>query len=225
MEVLIEDSWKCILSEEFEKPYFTNLKEFLVNEITAGKIIYPHPKNIFRAFWECPFSAVKVVIVGQDPYHTPKMAHGLCFSVPETEPLPPSLKNIYKELHADLGIEPCKTGNLEYWASQGVFLLNSVLTVQKGIPASHAGKGWEEFTNKVIKELSEKREGLVFILWGNYAKKKGEHINRQKHLVLESGHPSPLSVRHFLGCKHFSKTNTYLKARGKTEIQWNISKN
>ncbi|MEI7511548.1 MAG: uracil-DNA glycosylase [Candidatus Peregrinibacteria bacterium] len=220
MDVHIESSWKAVLQDEFEKSYFAELKKFLVDEISSGKTIYPHPKNIFHAFEACPFHQVKVVILGQDPYHTPGAAHGLCFSVPEGAPLPPSLQNIYKELKSDLGISPSKNGNLEYWAEQGVFLLNSVLTVQKGLAASHAKKGWETFTDRVIQELSEKREGIVFLLWGNYAKKKGEHINRSKHLVLEAGHPSPLSVRHFLGCQHFSKANVYLGEMGSSEIVW-----
>jgi len=222
--VKIEDSWKRVLSEEFEKEYFKTLSDFVRKEYLSGKI-YPMPKNIFRAFELCPFDKVKVVIIGQDPYHGERQANGLCFAVSEGVSLPPSLKNIYKEISSDLGIELAdlekKGGDLSRWAEQGVLLLNATLTVKADSPGSHQKRGWEEFTDAVIKKLSDEKSGLVFILWGNYAKSKGAVIDRNKHLVLESAHPSPFSAYNgFFGCKHFSKANKYLKDAGIKEIDW-----
>jgi len=219
-DVKIEESWKRVLREEFGKEYFTKLREFVKGEYQHA-IVYPAPKNIFRAFDLCPFENVEVVILGQDPYHGPKQANGLCFAVSEGVPLPPSLQNIFKELATDIGPVKNKTGDLERWAKQGVLLLNATLTVSAHKAGSHQGKGWEEFTDSVINKLSEGRENLVFILWGNYAKNKGLKIDRSKHLVFEAQHPSPFSAYNgFFGCRHFSKTNEYLKKLGKTEIDW-----
>lgn len=220
MDVRLEASWKEQLKEEFEKPYFKQLAEFVRAEY-AGKTVYPPPACIFQALDLVPFDKVRVVILGQDPYHGPGQAHGLCFSVPEGVPMPPSLQNIFKEIRQDLGLPIPKSGNLKHWADQGVLLLNATLTVQAGAAGSHQKKGWEEFTDAVIKKLSEGREGLVFLLWGSYAQKKGEHIDRAKHLVLAAPHPSPLSAHNgFFGCRHFSKTNDYLAAKGEKPIAW-----
>lgn len=218
--VKIESSWKKALQEEFKKPYFKELSEFVRTEYLSAKV-FPPPKFIFHAFELCPFDAVKVVILGQDPYHGDGQAHGLSFSVREKVRMPPSLQNIYKEMVNDIGGAMPKHGNLEHLAKQGVLLLNATLTVRAHTPTSHQGKGWEQFTDAVIKTLSEKKEHLVFLLWGNYAKEKRELIDFEKHLVLESAHPSPFSAYHgFFGNKHFSKTNTYLKRHGKTETKW-----
>jgi len=185
-----------------------------------GKV-YPPAKLIFNAFNLCPFDKVRVVIIGQDPYHGRGQAHGLCFSVPDGVPMPPSLKNIFKEINSDLGLPIPKSGNLEHWARQGVLLLNTTLTVREGSPTSHCGRGWERFTDAVIKKLSDEKEGLVFLLWGRHAKEKGKVIDRSKHLVLEAAHPSPFSATAgFFDCKHFSKTNDYLAARGEKLICW-----
>ena len=220
MDVKIEDGWNQQLKEEFEKPYFGKLIEFVKNEYKT-KSIYPPGNLIFSAFDSCPFEKTKVVILGQDPYHGPGQAHGLCFSVPEGVMVPPSLLNIYKELKNDSDPHQPSSGNLESWASQGVLLLNATLTVQAHQAGSHQGRGWEEFTDAAIRKLSEEKEGLVFILWGSYAQKKGAVIDRNKHLVLSSPHPSPLSAhRGFFGCKHFSKANTYLSKKGETPIYW-----
>jgi uracil-DNA glycosylase len=220
MNVIIEKSWKERLENEFEKPYFKQVTDF-VREEYRTKTIYPPAKLIFNAFDQCPFDKVKVVIVGQDPYHAPGQAHGLCFSVNEGVEIPPSLLNIYKEIHNDLGKPIPKSGNLERWCKQGVFLLNAILTVQAHRACSHQGKGWEEFTDAVIWHLANEREHLVFLLWGAYAQRKGENIDPNKHLILKSPHPSPLSAnRGFFGNKHFSKTNEYLIAHGKTPIDW-----
>ncbi len=221
MNVKIEPSWKQILQEYFKTKSWEQLTQFVRNEYQT-KTIYPHPKNIFHAFASTPFDQVKVVILGQDPYHQPGQAHGLCFSVREGIALPPSLQNIYKEVESDLSIKKdFSNGNLESLAKQGVLLLNSVLTVERNKPGSHAGKGWEEFTDYVIQKLSHERENLVFLLWGNYSKQKGKIIDRNKHLVLESAHPSPLSAhRGFFGNKHFSQTNHYLQKYNKKEIKW-----
>jgi uracil-DNA glycosylase len=211
MDVRIEKSWKEVLKDEFEKPYFKELTAFVKDEYETGTV-YPHPKNILNAFELTPFNEVRVVILGQDPYHGAGQAHGLSFSVVEGVRNPPSLQNMYKELEGDLG-KPVDTssGDLTRWAKQGVLLLNSTLTVRAGSPGSHQGKGWEQFTDAAIKALSDKREHLVFILWGNYAKAKGAYIDRSKHLVIESPHPSPLSAHSgFFGSKPFSKTNEYL---------------
>lgn len=222
MPILLHESWKSRLSEEFEKPYFKQLSEFVHTEYKA-KIdkIYPAPKQIFAALDTTPFNSVRVVILGQDPYHGFGQAHGLCFSVPDGVQMPPSLKNIYKELRSDLGIEPPKNGNLSGWASQGVLLLNATLTVEAGRAGSHQRKGWEEFTDAIVRTLNDEHEGLVFILWGANAQKKGAHIDRIRHLVLSAPHPSPLSAyAGFFGSKPFSQTNTYLRNRGEQEINW-----
>src|SRR5574344_213362 len=220
MEVKIEETWKEVLKEEFEKDYFVNLTSFVRQEY-KDKTIYPKASNIFNAFNLCPFDKVKVVILGQDPYHEPNQAHGLCFSVLEPTPSPPSLKNIFKEINLDLGIEPLESGDLTRWASQGVLLLNATLTVEAHKAGSHQGKGWEEFTDRVIFNLANRKSGLVFLLWGSYAQKKGEFIDQTKHLVLKSVHPSPLSAhRGFFGNHHFSQTNSYLTQQGKQPINW-----
>jgi uracil-DNA glycosylase len=221
MEVKIEESWKEKLKGEFAQDYFKQLTAFVKDEYKEG-VVYPAPKNIFRAFELCPFDKVKVVILGQDPYHGPGQANGLCFAVNEGVTLPPSLQNIFKEIESDLG-KPLehRSGDLTRWAEQGVLLLNATLTVRARTAGSHQGKGWEQFTDAVIKALSEERKNLVFILWGNYAKNKGAHIDRSKHLVIESAHPSPLSAYNgFFGSKPFSKANEYLIANGQTAIDW-----
>jgi len=220
-DVKIEASWKKVLEEEFGKDYFKTLRDFVKSEYQHA-IIYPPPRNIFRAFELTPFDKVEVVILGQDPYHGPKQANGLCFAVSEGVPLPPSLQNIFKELESDMG-KPLvhRTGDLERWAKQGVLLLNATLTVRARTAGSHQGKGWEQFTDAVIRTLSDKKENLVFILWGNYAKAKGAHIDRTKHLVIESAHPSPFSANNgFFGSKPFSKTNEYLIEHDKKPIDW-----
>jgi len=219
MNVRIEKSWKDKLKDEFSKSYFQELTEFVKNEYKT-QTIYPGPKQIFRAMDICSFEKVKVVIIGQDPYHGPNQANGLCFSVSEDTPLPPSLKNIYKEILSDTGKKQV-SGNLERWAEQGVLLLNATLTVRSGQAASHQNKGWEEFTSQIIRILSARKENLVFLLWGSYAQKKGEVIDRSKHLLLESPHPSPLSAsRGFFGNRHFTKTNAYLVMHDKDPIDW-----
>lgn len=219
----LEESWKPLLEPEFEKPYMQKLRNFLRQEKDQKKVIYPRGENIFNSFNLTPFKDVKVVILGQDPYHGPGQAHGLCFSVPPKVPMPPSLLNIYKELQADLGYTPARHGCLEKWAQQGVLLLNSVLTVERGLAASHQGKGWEQFTDRVISLLNEQKSGLVFLLWGSYAQRKGQFIDTQRHLVLKSVHPSPLSAyQGFFGCRHFSKTNEYLVKQGKKPIDWQL---
>jgi uracil-DNA glycosylase len=218
--VKIEEEWKERLQEEFEKPYFEALTQF-VKEEALSQTVYPPGPEIFRAFTCTPFSKVKVVILGQDPYHGPNQANGLCFSVREGIPLPPSLKNIFKEIESDLSIKMSGSGDLEAWANQGVLLLNATLTVRASTPGSHQGKGWEQFTDAVIKVLNEEKEGLVFLLWGAYAQAKAAIVDTKKHTVLTAPHPSPFSVyRGFYGCKHFSKTNEDLKALGKTPIEW-----
>lgn len=220
MEVKIEESWKKALADEFNKPYFEQLTAFVKSEY-ATTTVYPEGKNIFNAFNLCPLPNVKVVIIGQDPYHEPRQAHGLCFSVQDGVEFPPSLQNIFKEIESDLGTPVPQSGNLERWARQGVFLLNSILTVRAHQAASHANKGWETFTDEVIKQISDKTENVVFMLWGNYAKVKGKVIDTKKHLILNTVHPSPLSVyRGFFGCKHFSRANQYLTEHGKTPINW-----
>lgn len=220
MQVKIEKSWQEVLQVEFDKPYFENLVGFVKQEY-ASNTIFPPAGQIFNAFNTCPFNNVKVVILGQDPYHGPGQAHGLCFSVNDGIQFPPSLQNIFKEITSDLGIPAPKTGNLTRWAEQGVLLLNATLTVRASQAGSHQGKGWEEFTDAVIKIISEKAENVVFILWGSYAIKKKSLINASKHCILTAPHPSPLSsYRGFFGCKHFSQTNTYLTSKGKTPINW-----
>jgi uracil-DNA glycosylase len=220
MDVKIEKSWKKVLQTEFEKEYFEKLVSFVRQEYNS-KTIYPKAAKIFNAFNLCPFDKVKVVIIGQDPYHEPNQAHGLCFSVNENVALPPSLQNIFKEIRQDLNIEPYLNGDLSRWASQGVLLLNATLTVEAHKAGSHQNKGWETFTDSVISHLANDKEGLVFMLWGSYAQRKGEFINRAKHLVLKSVHPSPLSAhRGFFGNHHFSQTNEYLKNQGKPPLDW-----
>lgn len=219
-KVKIESSWKVKLVEEFEKPYFQELTSFVKQEYLA-QTIFPPGKEIFRAFDCCDFNSVKVVIIGQDPYHGPGQANGLCFSVRDGTRLPPSLLNIFKEIHKDLGKPIPSSGDLERWAKQGVLLLNATLTVRTSAAGSHQNKGWETFTDAVIKKISDEKENVVFMLWGAYAQKKGEIINRSKHYVLMSAHPSPFSAdRGFFGGKHFSKTNEYLKSKGLKEIEW-----
>ncbi|MBQ3710426.1 MAG: uracil-DNA glycosylase [Bacteroidales bacterium] len=218
----IDDTWYRVLRPQFEAPYFAELKTFLVNE-KRQYAVYPPGSLIFNAFNLTPFDKVKVVILGQDPYHGPGQAHGLSFSVPDGVPYPPSLRNIFKELHDDLGIPMAHSGNLEKWAREGVLLLNASLTVRAGQAASHAGHGWEQFTDAAIRALSDQREHLVFILWGSYAIAKQALINPNKHLILKSVHPSPLSAsRGFFGCHHFSLTNTYLKENGIEPIDWTL---
>jgi uracil-DNA glycosylase len=220
MDVNIEREWKEVLKEEFEKEYFFKLTEFVRSEYKT-QTVYPKAENIFNAFNLCPFTDVKVVIIGQDPYHEPNQAHGLCFSVLDPVACPPSLQNIYKEIKLDLGIDSPKSGDLTRWAKQGVLLLNATLTVQAHKAGSHQNKGWEKFTDSVIHHLANERQGLVFLLWGSYAQKKGEYIDQTKHLVLKSVHPSPLSAhRGFFGNHHFSQTNTFLSKQGEQPINW-----
>lgn len=220
MEVKIAQDWKDILAPEFEKPYFEQLTRFVRDEYAAHRI-YPRGSNIFRAFDKCPFDKVKVVIIGQDPYHGPGQAHGLCFSVADGVPFPPSLQNIFKEVHSDTGAEIPLTGNLDRWAEQGVLLLNAVLTVREHEAASHAGKGWEQFTDAVVRAVAERKEGVVYMLWGSYAQRKGAIADPLRNLILKAVHPSPLSAyRGFLGCRHFSQANNYLESIGKEPILW-----
>ncbi len=222
MEVRIEETWKRELAEEFEKEYFLRLREFIRNEYQTKKV-YPRPENIFKAFELCPFDRLKVVILGQDPYHGPKQAHGLCFSVQAGVQKPPSLQNIYKEIEADLGIKMSGSGDLTHWAQQGVFLLNATLTVLPGQAGSHQRKGWEEFSDAVISKISTQKENVVFMLWGAYAQSKVQFIDMKKHLVLQAPHPSPLSAhRGFFGCRHFSKANAYLAGKGMEVIDWSL---
>lgn len=220
MNVKIEESWRNILKDEFEKPYFKLLTQFIREEYSSQQI-YPPAKLIFNAFDQCPFDQVKVVIIGQDPYHNPGQANGLCFSVNDGVQIPPSLFNIYKEIKDDLGKNIPKSGNLERWSKQGVLLLNATLTVRAHQAGSHQGKGWEQFTDTVIDKLSNKRENLVFILWGSFAQRKGENIDANRHLILKSPHPSPLSAhRGFFGNQHFSRSNDYLIRHGREPIDW-----
>lgn len=222
MEVRIEQSWKSALSGEFDKPYFESLVRFLHNEKAQGKKIFPPGGQIFKAFELTPLPAVKVVILGQDPYHGPGQAHGLSFSVPDGVPAPPSLKNIFKEIESDLGYRMSGYTNLENWARQGVLLLNAVLTVRSGEAASHGRIGWQEFTDAVIRYISDNCEGVVFMLWGNFARGKRELIDHSRHCVLEAAHPSPLARGAFFGCRHFSKANDYLLSRGKDPVDWRL---
>jgi uracil-DNA glycosylase len=222
-ELKLGDSWKQQLSEEFDADYMLRLRQFLLQEKAAGKHIFPPGRAIFTALNSTDFDAVKIVILGQDPYHSPGQAHGLCFSVEAGVRVPPSLRNIYKELNADTGFAIPSHGCLTPWAEQGVLLLNSVLTVEAGRAASHQGQGWEQFTDKIILLLNQEVEGIVFILWGSYAQKKGAMIDRSRHLVLQSPHPSPLSAsRGFFGNRHFSRANEYLLAQGKSVIDWQL---
>ncbi|MAS19177.1 MAG: uracil-DNA glycosylase [Leeuwenhoekiella sp.] len=221
MNVDIHPSWKALLAEEFDKPYFKDLVDFVKTEYTQHTC-YPKGKDIFKAFDLCSFDDLKVVIIGQDPYHGPGQAHGLCFSVPNGVAPPPSLINIYKELETDLNISTPANGNLERWAEQGVLLLNATLTVRAHQAGSHQGKGWEQFTDRVIELISEQKENVVFLLWGGFAKKKAAKVNKQKHHILTSGHPSPLSANrgYWFGNQHFSKTNALLQQQDLVPIQW-----
>lgn len=220
MEVKIASDWKALLKEEFEKPYFEQLTQFVKEEYASHRI-YPRGSNIFRAFDKCPLDRLKVVIIGQDPYHGPNQAHGLCFSVADGVPHPPSLQNIFKEVASDIGTPIPESGNLDRWAEQGVLLLNAVLTVREHEAASHAGRGWEQFTDAVVRAINAHKEGIVYLLWGSYAQKKGAIADPTRNCILKAVHPSPLSVyRGFFGCRHFSRANEYLVAQGKTPIQW-----
>jgi uracil-DNA glycosylase len=222
-EVQLHESWLCHLEDQFRQEYMLKLREFLVTRRQHRAVIYPPGPQIFNALNSTPLEQVRVVILGQDPYHGPGQAHGLCFSVQPGVRVPPSLANIYREIQADLEIAPAHHGCLQSWAEQGVLLLNAVLTVERGQAGSHQGKGWENFTDAVVQLLNDKREGLVFMLWGNYAFKKGAVIDKRKHLVLKAPHPSPLSAhRGFLGCSHFSSANEYLREHGQQAIDWSV---
>lgn len=221
-KIQLEPGWKNHLKDEFSQDYMQALKAFLLQEKQAGKIIFPPGQEYFNALKLTPFDQVKVVILGQDPYHGPHQAHGLCFSVRPEVKIPPSLKNIYLEMKTDLGIAPANHGCLTHWAEQGVLLLNSVLTVEKGKPGSHRGKGWERFTDRIIHVLNQEKQHLVFILWGAYAQEKGGFIDTGRHLVLKSAHPSPYSVQKFFGNHHFSQTNRYLETHGIAPIHWQL---
>ena len=219
-EVRIAEDWKAVIGGEFSKPYFEELISFVKQEYATSQV-FPAGRNIFRAFDKCPFDNVKVVIIGQDPYHGDGQANGLCFSVNDGVPFPPSLKNIFKEVYDDVGTPIPASGDLDRWAEQGVLLLNSVLTVKAHNAASHAGRGWEIFTDAVVRAIAERKQGVVYMLWGSYAQRKGAMVNPQENLILHSVHPSPLSAyRGFFGCRHFSKANDYLKAIGKEPIEW-----
>lgn len=222
-DIKLEETWKLALEDQFSDPYMADLKQFLVSEKKAGKHIFPKGSEYFRALDLTPLDEVKVVILGQDPYHGMGQAHGLCFSVQPGVRTPPSLVNIYKEMQSDLGIAPAKHGFLEHWAEQGVLLLNSVLTVEEGKAAAHQGKGWEKFTDAVIRTVNDECDGVVFILWGAYAQKKAAFVDQERHLVLKSAHPSPLSAHNgFLGSRPFSATNEYLQSIGKDPIDWQL---
>jgi uracil-DNA glycosylase len=221
--IKLEDSWKQALADQFSSPYMASLKSFLQAEKQAGKVIFPKGSEYFRALDLTPLGQVKVVILGQDPYHGDGQAHGLCFSVQPGVRIPPSLVNIYKEMQADLGIPPARHGYLEHWARQGVLLLNSVLTVERSLAASHQGRGWEKFTDAVIARVNEQQTPAVFMLWGSYAQKKAAFVDQRKHLVLKAPHPSPLSAHNgFFGSKHFSKANAFLDAHGIAPIDWQL---
>ncbi|MBR4844279.1 MAG: uracil-DNA glycosylase [Alistipes sp.] len=220
MDVRIAEDWKEILKDEFSKPYFEELVSFVKQEYASGEV-FPAGRNIFRAFDKCPFDKLKVVIIGQDPYHGEGQANGLCFSVSEGVPFPPSLKNIFKEVSDDIGTPIPRSGELDRWAEQGVLMLNAVLTVRAHNAASHAGRGWETFTDAVVKAIAERKQGVVYMLWGSYAQRKGAIANPKQNLILHAVHPSPLSAyRGFFGCKHFSQANNYLVSIGKEPVQW-----
>ena len=222
-EIRLEDSWKSRLLQDFSEPYMKDLRTFLLQRKQAGAVVYPPGPEIFNALNSTPFDQVRVVMLGQDPYHGPGQAHGLCFSVPDGVQTPPSLVNIYKEIASDLGAPVPASGNLEHWAKQGVLLLNSVLTVERGQAGAHQGRGWERFTDRVVQELNEGGEGVVFMLWGSYAQRKGAMIDDRRHCVLKAPHPSPLSAhRGFFGCGHFTRANAYLEARGAAPIDWRL---
>lgn len=219
-DVRIAEDWKAILCEEFSKPYFDNLVDFVKQEYASTEV-FPAGGNIFRAFDKCPLDKLKVVIIGQDPYHGPGQANGLCFSVNDGIAFPPSLQNIFKEVHADTGANIPLSGNLDRWAEQGVLLLNAVLTVRAHQAASHAGRGWEQFTDAVVRAIAERKEGVVYMLWGSYAQKKGAIADPRRNLILRAVHPSPLSAyRGFFGCRHFSQANDYLRSIGREPIEW-----
>ena len=220
---LVEKTWESIFQEEYSKDYYISLNRFLRDEFDNEQAIFPPKDQIFAAFNRTPFNKLKVVILGQDPYHGEGQANGLCFSVADGIRKPPSLVNIFKELKDDLGFEIPANGNLEAWAQQGILLLNATLTVRAHEAGSHQGKGWEQFTDAIIQKISDELDGIVFLLWGNYAQKKGQKIDRLRHLVLEAPHPSPLARGGFKNCKHFSKTNDYLLSLGKSSIQWNLN--
>jgi uracil-DNA glycosylase len=215
-------SWLALLGDELESPRMQELRAFLVAEVEAGRRFYPPPDHVFEALARTAFDDVRVVVLGQDPYHGAGQAMGLCFSVPLGVTPPPSLQNIFRELETDLGIEPASSGDLTPWAERGVLLLNAVLTVSPGKPASHAGKGWEQFTDRVIGELSDRRDGVVFLLWGKYAQQKGEIVDRARHHVLTAAHPSPYSASGFFGCRHFSQANKHLEQQGLPPIDWRL---
>ena len=220
MEVKISADWQELLQPEFDKPYFEELTRFVRAEY-GSTTVFPAGKNIFRAFDKCPVESLKVVIIGQDPYHGVGQANGLCFSVNDGMPFPPSLQNIFKEIKSDLGVDVPQSGNLDRWAEQGVLLLNAVLTVRAHEAASHAGRGWEQFTDAVVRIINERKQGVVYMLWGSYAQRKGQVVDSKNNLILKSVHPSPLSVyRGFFGCKHFSQANAYLQSIGKSPIIW-----
>ncbi len=224
MEVQIERSWKEALHDEFEKPYFEKITQAIKHDIREGKTLYPPGKLIFNAFNQTPFDQVKCVILGQDPYHGPGQANGLCFSVNDGVTPPPSLKNIFKELHSDVGMHIPASGNLTHWATQGVLMLNAILTVVARKPASHSQIGWGTFTDAVISRISERKKGVVFLLWGRFARNKKVLINTRRHHVLEAAHPSPFSANNgFFGCHHFSKTNNLLEQQGRTPIDWDLN--
>lgn len=221
--IKLDSSWLDVLQDEFDKPYMVKLKQFLAAQKAEGKTIYPAGSNWFAAFNHTPFDQVKVVILGQDPYHGPNQAHGLCFSVLPGIAIPPSLRNMYQELQTDLGVTAPDHGCLTHWAEQGVLLLNATLTVEQGNAGAHQGQGWEQFTDRAVQALNEQREGLIFLLWGSYAQKKGAFIDTSKHRVLKAPHPSPLSsYRGFFGCKHFSLANQYLDEQGAKAIDWQL---
>ena len=221
--IKLDSSWLDVLQDEFDKSYMVNLKQFLAAQKAEGRTIYPAGSNWFAAFNHTPFDQVKVIILGQDPYHGLNQAHGLCFSVLPGIAIPPSLRNMYQELQADLGVTPPDHGCLTHWAEQGVLLLNATLTVEQGNAGAHQGKGWEQFTDCAVQALNEQREGLIFLLWGSYAQKKGAFIDTSKHRVLKAPHPSPLSsYRGFFGCKHFSLVNQYLGEQGAKPIDWQL---
>jgi uracil-DNA glycosylase len=219
----MHESWLAVLGDELEQPYMADLRAFLVAEVEAGRRFFPPADRVFRALELTPFEAVRVVLLGQDPYHGPGQAMGLCFSVPDGVPHPPSLQNIFRELTADLGVPPPTTGDLTPWAERGVLLLNAVLTVSPRRAGSHAGKGWERFTDRAVAELSARRDGLVFLLWGRYAQQKGAVVDRSRHHVLTAAHPSPYSVSGFFGCRHFSQANALLEAGGLEPVDWRLA--
>jgi uracil-DNA glycosylase len=218
----MHESWQGVLGDAFEEPEMRQLRAFLMTEVTAGRRFFPPADLVFNALWLTPFDEVRVVILGQDPYHGPGQAMGLCFSVPAGVPQPPSLQNVFKELLTDLGLPIPASGDLTPWAERGVLLLNSVLTVAPRSPGSHAGKGWEPFTDRVIRELSDRREGIVFLLWGKYAHQKGAVVDRSRHHVLTASHPSPYSANGFFGCRHFSQANARLEAGGREPVDWRL---